>query len=104
MIGSGVFDRHPKLQVLIVHMVDSKGFNPIGLRAEIEMRGVDRVVFGSDYCAVRYGIEEHVQIVEDVLPGPAERELVLWRTSDAIFHLGLDEMHESDAVAVGASA
>jgi hypothetical protein len=87
MIGSGVFDRHPKLQVLIVHMggelssilgrldftwhlnyngvrnppaggaytnqrlpsgyfktnilVDCMGFSPIGLRAAIEMCGVD---------------------------------------------------------------
>ena len=95
MIGAGVFDRHPKLQVLIVHMggelasvlgrleftwrlnykgigsppagrpytntrppsdyfktnilVDCMGFNPIGLRAAVEMCGVDRVVFGSDY-------------------------------------------------------
>jgi hypothetical protein len=32
------------------------------------MCGVDRVVFGSDYGAVPYGIKEHVQIVEDVLP------------------------------------
>ena len=85
MIGSGVFDRHPKLQVLIVHMggelasvlgrleftwrlnykgirsppagrpyknerppsdyfktnilVDCMGFNPIGLRAAVEMCG-----------------------------------------------------------------
>ena len=106
MIGSGVFDRHPKLQVLIVHMggelasilgrleftwhlnyngvrnppvgrpcknklppsdyfktnilVDCMGFNPIGLRAAVEMCGVDRVVFGSDYGPVPYGIEEHV--------------------------------------------
>jgi predicted TIM-barrel fold metal-dependent hydrolase len=135
MIGSGVFDRHPKLQVLIVHMggelssilgrldftwqlnyhgvrnppagrpytnlrppseymktnilVDCMGFNPIGLRAAIEMCGVDRVVFGSDYGAVPYGIKEHVQIVEDVLPSSAERELVFWRTSNKVFRLDL---------------
>src|SRR5271163_1117765 len=109
MIGSGVFDRHPKLQVLIVHMggelasvlgrlefnwklnyngirnpppgrpyknqrspsdyfrtnilVDCMGFNPIGLRAAVGMCGVDRVVFGSDYGPIPYGIKEHVQIV-----------------------------------------
>jgi predicted TIM-barrel fold metal-dependent hydrolase len=135
MIGSGVFDRHPKLQVLIVHMggelssilgrldftwqlnyhgvrnppagrpytnlrppseymktnilVDCMGFNPVGLRAAIEMCGVDRVVFGSDYGAVPYGIKEHVQIVEDVLPSSAERELVFWRTSNKVFRLDL---------------
>jgi hypothetical protein len=30
-----------------------------------------------------------VQIVEDVLPSPAERELVFWKTSNRIFRLGL---------------
>ncbi len=136
MIGSGVFDRHPKLQVLIVHMgggltsilgrldftwqlnykgvrnppadrpytntrlpsdyfktnilVDCMGFNPLGLRAAVEMCGVDRVVFGSDYGAVPYGIEEHVRIVEDVLPSPAERGQVFWKTSSRIYRLGLE--------------
>jgi len=136
MIGSGVFDRHPKLQVLIVHMggglasilgrlefnwhlnyngipnppvgkpytnkrspfeyfktnilVDCMGFNPIGVRAAIEMCGVERVVFGSDFGPVPYGIEEHVQIVEDVVPSPADRELVFWKTSNKVFNLGLD--------------
>jgi hypothetical protein len=30
-----------------------------------------------------------VQIVEDVLPSTAERELVFWKTSNKIFRLGL---------------
>jgi predicted TIM-barrel fold metal-dependent hydrolase len=137
MIGSGLFDRHPKLQVLIVHLgggltsvlgrlefnwrlnyngvrnppagrpyqnqrppsdyfktnilVDCMGFSPIGLRAAVEMCGVDRVVFGSDYGAVPYGIKEHVQIVEDLLPSSAARDQVFWKTSNRIFRLGLVE-------------
>jgi predicted TIM-barrel fold metal-dependent hydrolase len=137
MIGSGVFDRHPKLQVLFVQMagaltsilgrldftyhlnyngipnppagrpytnkrkpseycktnilVDGMGFNALGLRAAIEMVGVDRVVFGSDFGAVPYGIKEHVQIVKDVLPSEADRDLVFWKTSNRIFRLGLVE-------------
>ena len=137
MIGSGVFDRHPKLQVLIVHMggelasilgrldftwqlnykgvrnppagrpytnkrvpsnyfktnilVDTMGFNPIGVRAAVEMCGVDRVVFGSDYGPIPYGVKEHVQIVEDVLPSAAERQQVFWKTSNRVFRLGLVE-------------
>jgi predicted TIM-barrel fold metal-dependent hydrolase len=137
MIASGVFDRHPKLQVLIVHMggglasivgrlefnwhlnyngiknppagkpytnkrspfdyfktnilVDTMGFNAIGVRAAIELCGVDRVVFGTDFGPVPYGIKEHVQIVEDVVPNPAERELVFWKTSNRIFRLGLSD-------------
>jgi predicted TIM-barrel fold metal-dependent hydrolase len=137
MIGAGVFDRHPKLQVLIVHLgggltsvigrldfnwhlnyngianppagkpytnkrkpseycktnilVDGMGFSALGLRAAVEMCGVDRVVFGTDYGAVPYGIKEHVQIVEDVLPDQADRDLVFWKTSNRIFRLGLPQ-------------
>jgi len=135
MIASGVFDRHPKLQVLIVHMggglasivgrlefnwhlnyngiknppagkpytnkrspfdyfktnilVDTMGFNAIGVRAAIELCGVDRVVFGSDFGPVPYGIKEQVQSVEEVLPNLAERDQVFWKTSNRIFRLGL---------------
>jgi predicted TIM-barrel fold metal-dependent hydrolase len=53
-------------------LLDSMGFNAIGVRAAIELCGVDRVVFGTDFGPVPYGIKEHVQIVEDVLPSPAE--------------------------------
>jgi predicted TIM-barrel fold metal-dependent hydrolase len=67
------------------------GFNPLGLRAAIEMVGVDRVVFGSDFGAVPYGIKEHVQVVEGVLPSQADRDLVFWKTSNGIFRLGLTD-------------
>jgi hypothetical protein len=67
------------------------GFNPLGLRAAVEMVGVDRVVFGTDFGAVPYGIKEHVQIVEDVLPSQADRDLVFWKTSNRIFRLGLTD-------------
>src|SRR6202451_4060197 len=135
MIASGVVDRPPKLQVLIVHMggglasivgrlefnwhlnyngiknppagrpytnkrspfdyfktnilVDTMGFNTIGVRAAIELCGVDRVVFGSDFGPVPYGIKEQVQSVEEVLPNLAERDQVFWKTSNRIFRLGL---------------
>jgi len=143
MIGSGLFDRHPKLQVMIVHLgggltsilgrldftwhlnyngvrnppadrtyknqrppsdyfktnilVDCMGFNPLGLRAAVEMCGVDRVVFGSDYGAVPYGIKEHVKIVEDILPSLVHRDLVFWKTSNRVFRLGLTD---TDSTAV----
>jgi predicted TIM-barrel fold metal-dependent hydrolase len=72
------------------------GFNPIGLRAAVEMCGADRVVFGSDYGPVPYGIEEHVRIVEDVLPSPAERQQVFWKTSNRVFRLGLSDTRGDD--------
>lgn len=70
-------------------LVDCMGLKPIGLRAAVEVCGADRVVFGSDYGAAPQGIEEHVRIVEDVLPSPAERQQVFWWTSNRKFGLGL---------------
>lgn len=43
-------------------LVDTMGFNPIGVRAVVELCGVDRVVFGSDFGAIPYGMEEHIKI------------------------------------------
>jgi predicted TIM-barrel fold metal-dependent hydrolase len=137
VIASGVFDRHPKLQVLIAHMggglasivgrlefnwhlnyngiknppagrpyvnerspfdyfrtnllVDSMGFNAIGVRAAIELCGVDQVVFDSDFGPVPYGIREQVQIVEEVLPSQTDRDWVFWKTGNRIFRLGLSD-------------
>jgi predicted TIM-barrel fold metal-dependent hydrolase len=137
MIASGVFDRHPKLQVLIVHtggglpsivgrlefnwhlnyngiknppagrayvnkrspfdyfktniLVDTMGFNSIAVRAAIELCGVDRVVFGSDFGPVPYGIKEQVQGVEEVIPNLADRDWVFWKTSNRVFRLGLSD-------------
>lgn len=74
------------------------------------MCGLDRVVFGSDFGAVPYGVKEHVQIVEDVLRGRAERDLVFWQTSDKVFRLGLgeglafDKESSREFIAVGAGA
>ena len=67
------------------------GFSPIVVRAAVEMCGADRAVFGTDYGPIPYGIKEHVQIVEDVLPSPAERQLVFWKTSYRVFRLGLSD-------------
>jgi predicted TIM-barrel fold metal-dependent hydrolase len=72
-------------------LVDCMGFNPIGLRAAVEICGVDRVMFGSDYGPISHGIKEHIQIVEDVLPSPAKRQQVFWKTSNRVFRLGLVE-------------
>ena len=52
---------------------------------------MDRVVFDSDFGPVPYRIEEHVRIVEEVLPSSADRELVFWKTSNRLFRLGLAE-------------
>jgi hypothetical protein len=60
-------------------------FNPIGLRAAIEMRDVDRGCSAPTFSPVPYGINEHGEIVQEVLPSLAERRLVFWMTSNRIF-------------------
>jgi predicted TIM-barrel fold metal-dependent hydrolase len=61
----------------------------LGFELAVEMCGVDRVVFGTGFGPIPYGVKEHVQIVEDVLPSPADRDLVFWKTSNKVFRLGL---------------
>ena len=83
---------------------DPMGFNAIAVRAAIELCGVDRVVFGSDFGPAPYGIKEHVQVVEELLLSLANRELVFWKTDNKIFRLGLSETSRitSDADLVAA--
>jgi hypothetical protein len=59
-------------------LVDTMGFNAIGVRAAIELR------CGPSGFQVPYGIKEHVQIVEDVLPNPAEREPDILQTASKV--------------------
>ena len=143
MIGSGVFDRHPKLQVIAVHMggdlmsvlgrldfcwqlnyngienppadkvalnvrmpseyfrtnilVDSFGFSSLGLRAAIDMCGIDRVLFGTDFGPVPYGVRDQVDIVAEIALTEDERDKVYWKNSDTIFGLGLGSLATSSA-------
>jgi predicted TIM-barrel fold metal-dependent hydrolase len=135
MIGSGVFDRHPKLQVIAVHMggdlmsvlgrldfcwqlnyngienppadkvalnvgmpseyfrtnilVDSFGFSSLGLRAAIDMCGIDRVLFGTDFGPVPFGVRDQVDIVAEIALTEEDRDKVYWKNSDTVFGLGL---------------
>ena len=66
----------------------SCGVEPL-LQRGIEGRFVREPPVCVRYGPIPYGIKEHVQIVEDVLPSPAERELVFWKTSNRVFRLGL---------------
>ena len=51
-------------------------FYPIGVKAAIEMCGIDRVVFGTDFGPVPFGVKEHVGIVEAVIPDTQDRQKV----------------------------
>ena len=70
-------------------LVDTMGFNPIGVKAAIEMCGIDRVVFGTDFGPVPFGVKEHVDLVEAVVSDAQDRQKVFWKTSNSYFDLGL---------------
>jgi predicted TIM-barrel fold metal-dependent hydrolase len=61
------------------------------VKAAIEMCGVDRVVFGTDFGPVPVGGKEHVDLVEAVVPDAQDRQKVFWKTSNTCFNLGLSE-------------
>ena len=43
------------------------GFDPIGVKAAIEMCGIDPVVFGTDFGPIPFGVR-NTSIVEAVIP------------------------------------
>jgi hypothetical protein len=53
------------------------------------MCGVDRVLCGTDFGPVPYGVRDQVDIVGQIAVTEDDREKVYWKNSDAIFSLGL---------------
>ena len=70
--------------------VDTMGFSPTGVKAAIEMCGIDRVLFGTDYGPVPISPREHIDVVNDVVPASEDRDKIFWRNSNDVFRLGLD--------------
>lgn len=135
MILAGVFDRHPKLQMVAVHMggalpavlgrlefnwrlnyegianpppdkvlknehtpfsylktnlyTDTMGFSPSGVHQAVELFGIDRLLFGTDYGPLPFSPREHIDIVKDVIPDPADQQKVFSGNANRIFRLGL---------------
>jgi hypothetical protein len=46
-------------------------------------------VFGTDFGPVPFGVKEHVDLLEAVIPNPQDRKKVFWKTSNIYFDLGL---------------
>lgn len=130
MIYSGVFDRFPKLNIVLPHMggglpmivgrldfgyrlgydglpkeqvpvcrrkpseyfrtnlyVDTMGFAPTGIKHIIDLFGVDRVLFGSDYAAVPISPKEQVDIVKSLGLSHEDEEKILWKNANALFKI-----------------
>ena len=130
MIYAGVFDRFPKLNIVLPHMggglsmivgrldfgyrlgykglpkdqiplcerrpsdyfrtnlyVDTMGFAPAGIKHVIDLFGVDRVLFGSDYAAVPISPKEQVDIVKGLGLSYEDEEKILWKNANALFKI-----------------
>ena len=131
MILSGLFDRFPKLVIVVAHMgggllpvmgrlnfgfrlgsdgmpehakikckqlpsdylkllhVDTMGFWAPHLKQAVEVFGVDRVMFGTDFGPVPLSPQEHVDIVNGLAISQEDKEKIFWRNADRLFNLGL---------------
>jgi predicted TIM-barrel fold metal-dependent hydrolase len=129
MILSGLFDRFPRLKIVVAHMgggllpcmgrldfgwrlgcdgmperavirckqrpsdylkllsVDTMGFFAPHVREAVEVFGVDRVMFGTDYGPVPIDPTEHVDIVNGLAISDADKEKILWRNAARFFNL-----------------
>jgi len=67
--------------------VDTMGFSPLGIKHAIELFGVDRVLFGSDYAAVPISPKEHVDIVKSLDLFHEDEEKILWKNANTLFRI-----------------
>ena len=67
--------------------VDTMGFWAPHVREAVEVFGVERVMFGTDYGPVPLDPKEHVDIVNGLAIAPADKEKILWRNAARFFNL-----------------
>jgi len=63
------------------------GPSPSCLKAMIEMCGVDRVLFGTDFGPVPMSPKLHIDLVDDTIPDAADRNKIFSTNSLALFRL-----------------
>ena len=67
--------------------VDTMGFWPPHVREAVEVFGVDRVMFGTDYGPVPIDPKVHIDIVNGLAISSADKEKILWRNAGRFFDL-----------------
>jgi len=67
--------------------VDTMGPSAIGLKAMIEMCGVDRVLFGTDFGPVPMSPKLHIDLVDETIPDAGDREKIFSTNTVALLHL-----------------
>ncbi len=69
--------------------VDCMGFSAPCMRLSLEMFGVDRILFGSDFAAVPTSPIEHINMLKTLGLSQEELEKILWKNADTLFKLGI---------------
>ena len=67
--------------------VDTMGPSAIGLKAMIEMCGVDRVLFGTDFGPVPMSPKLHIDLVDDTIPDAGDRNKIFSTNTLSLFRL-----------------
>ncbi len=76
--------------------VDTMGPSAICLKAMIEMCGIDRVLFGTDFGPVPMSPKVHIDLVDDTITDAADRNKIF--STNALALLRLDsKSHEGPA-------
>ena len=69
--------------------VDTMGFWAPHVREAVEVFGVDRVMFGTDYGPVPIDPKVHVDIVNALEIPDADKQKIFWQNANSFFGLGL---------------
>jgi predicted TIM-barrel fold metal-dependent hydrolase len=67
--------------------VDTMSFAPAGIKHIIDLFGVDRVLFGSDYAAVPISPKEQVDMVKSLRLSHEDEEKMLWKNANTLFKM-----------------
>ena len=67
--------------------VDTMGPSAIGLKAMVEMCGVDRVLFGTDFGPVPMSPKLHIDLVDSTIPDAEDRRKIFSANTLELLHL-----------------
>ena len=67
--------------------VDTMGPSSIGLRAILEMCGPDRVMLGTDFGPVPVNLQEHINLINELIMDDADRTAILSGNATELFRL-----------------
>jgi predicted TIM-barrel fold metal-dependent hydrolase len=66
---------------------DTMGFSPTGIQQCIELFGVDRILFGTDFPAVNISQREHIEIVKNLGLSHEDEDKIFWKNTAELFKL-----------------